>query len=280
MSSAKPATIICAECGEENRATARFCTACAARLGAEPSAAGGAASNPMPLRQESRRDALGASPSRPIPLTPPAADSATFLFKFCIAGLVVLIGFIGWALYMLTASRAVPAAPASQSAASSAEPATIVPPVAASEAVPTPSQGLATQGAPTRAAPGAPPVRAAAPAESYETFPEIRRPAPVRRQATRDRAPRAGEAAPEVATSDNWTEPMRPPASTSSPLYQDPGPPIVPGPGPRESALSTLPSVPVRSGGAAIGRSADPGPPIAEGPGPHYDYSTPGAAGR
>jgi len=38
--------------------------------------------------------------------------------------------------------------------------------------------------------------------------------------------------------------------------------------------------VPVRSGGAAIGRSADPGPPIAEGPGPHYDYSTPGAAGR
>lgn len=280
MSNAKSGTIVCAECGEENRATARFCTACAARLGAEPSAAGATASNPMPLRQESRREALGATPSRPIPLTPPAADSATFLFKFCIAGLVVLIGFIGWALYMLTASRAVPAAPASQSGISSAEPMAIAPPVAASAEASTQSQGPATQGAPARAAPDAPPARAAAPTENYETFPEIRRPAPMRRQATRERPPRPGEGAPEVATSDNWTEPTRPPASTSSPLYQDPGPPIVPGPGPRESALSTLPSVPVRSGGAAIGRSADPGPPIAEGPGPHYDYSTPGAAGR
>ena len=280
MSSAKTGTIVCPECGEGNRATARFCTACAARLGAEPSAAGAVVPAPAALRHQSRRDAPHTVHSRPTPLGASASDSATFLVKFCIAGLIVLIGFIGWALYMLTASKAVPVLPVVQGSAAPSEA------VAPSAAVPVspPPQPVATLPVPTRIPPETPRVAPSVPVAAAPAFPEIRRPAATRRQTTRESAqptmPVPNENGGEVAAVGNWVEPTRPPASTSSPLYRDPGPPIVQGPGPRESLLPTLPYPPMRSGSTVGMQGADPGPPIAEGPGPRYDYSTPGAVGR
>lgn len=222
-----------------------------------------------------------------MPLGTTASDSATFLFKFCIAGLVVLIGFIGWALYMLTASKAVPVLPVSQgvvatpgavaaSAASPASPASPLPRPAGTPPSPT------STSTPARVTADAPSAVAPTPLAADQAFPEIRRAAPPGRQARREStpAPTPNERVGEVAATGEWVAPTRPPASTSSPLYQDPGPPIVQGPGPRESTLPALPSAPTRAGSTVEMPRADPGPPIAEGPGPRYDYSTPGAVGR
>ena len=87
-----------------------------------------------------------------------------------------------------------------------------------------------------------------------------------------------------------------PPAMTSSPNYQDAGPPVVAGPSPTAGpGLSPSPTPTTTSGepfvrmrpapssaarSAVSGGAPDLGPPVAAGPGPHYDYSTPNAAGR
>jgi len=244
---------------------------------------GATASAPAALRHDSRPDTLRAVPSRPMPFGAPAADSATFLVKFCIAGLVVLIGFIGWALYMLTASKAVPVLPVGQGVV--ATPDAVAASTASSTAPPLPlARPAATPTPPTpaRATAEAPSAVAAAPLAADQAFPEIRRAESPRRQTRRESTPppTPTQSAGEVATTGEWVAPTRPPASTSSPLYQDPGPPIVQGPGPRESVLPALPSAPTRAGGSVGTPRADPGPPIAEGPGPRYDYSTPGAVGR
>lgn len=65
---------------------------------------------------------------------------------------------------------------------------------------------------------------------------------------------------------------------TSAPNYQDAGPPIVPGPGPREPLPMTSPAQP--AGSVATTGRQDVGPPVTAGPGPRYDYSTPNAVGR
>jgi len=302
MPSAKSGMIVCPECGEGNRATARFCTACAARLGAEPSATSrpapvGRASSPAPLRHDGRLDAPRTTHSRPLPLgATPAADSGAFLVKFCIAGLIVMIGFIGWALYMLTAGKAVPALPMGQGSPASAEAVSAAPAALPSTAPATPAVATAPRPAPAAtppapslaAAPAPAGVAVATPPPAAERPPvtEGQRPVAQRRQAPRERVrpPVSNESASEGAVAGGWIEPTRPPASTSSPLYQDAGPPIVQGPGPREPAVASVPYAPPytppRTAGAFGRPSADPGPPIAEGPGPRYDYSTPGAVGR
>lgn len=66
---------------------------------------------------------------------------------------------------------------------------------------------------------------------------------------------------------------------TSAPNYQDAGPPIVSGPGPREPLPMTSPAQQPAGSVATTGRQ-DLGPPVTAGPGPRYDYSTPNAVGR
>jgi len=307
MFNAKSSTIACPECGQRNRAEARFCEACAARLGAEPSIASTRAPTRAPLPQatapvplaastaaggDSRFDAPRTVHSRPLPLQAQATNSG-FWFKFCMAGLAVMIGFIAWSLYILTGSKAPTQLPAGQVSAE------VPPPVAASVApagpspvpsplpatvapvAPLPTTAAAAADAPPRSA--SPTARAPRPSSTVPPAaprPAIdagERPTPQRQAAARERVrPPPSEVRP--ADFGGWVEPSRPPAMTSSPNYQDAGPPIVAGPGPREPLPTAPPAQP--AGSVATTGRQDLGPPVSAGPGPRYDYSTPGAVGR
>ncbi|MGJ7488284.1 hypothetical protein ACSFA2_23670 [Variovorax sp. LT2P21] len=291
MFNAKSSTIACPECGQRNRAEARFCEACAARLGAEPSIASTRAPTRAPLPQatapvplaasaatggDSRFDAPRTVHSRPMPLQAQAANNSGFWFKFCMAGLAVMIGFIAWSLYILTGSKAPTQLPAGQVSAEA-------PPVAASAApagpsavpsplptsvAPSPSTAAATADAPPRST--SPTARAPRPSSTVP-------PAPPRQATARERVrPSPSEVRP--ADFGGWVEPSRPPAMTSSPNYQDAGPPVVAGPGPREPLATAPPAQP--AGSVATTGRQDLGPPVSAGPGPRYDYSTPNAVGR
>lgn len=304
MFNAKSSTIACPECGQRNRAEARFCEACAARLGAEPSIASARPPTRAPLppptapvphaphaasgavHGDSRFDAPRTVHSRPMPL--PEASNTGFWFKFCMAGLAVMIGFIAWSLYMLTGSKAptqlpaaqvsaetppvAPAAPASPSAVPSSSPPMNV--------APSPSTAATADAPPRSATPTARAPRPASvvpPAAPRPATEARERPTPQRQAATRERMrPPPAEVRP--TDYGGWVEPSRPPAMTSAPNYQDAGPPIVAGPGPREPLATASPSQPAGSV-AATGRG-DLGPPVSPGPGPRYDYSTPNAVGR
>ncbi len=278
MSNAKSSTIACPECGQRNRAGARFCEACAARLGAEPSIASTRAPTRAPLPRatapvplaasaatggDSRFDAPRTVHSRPMPL--PASNNSGFWFKFCMAGLAVMIGFIVWSLYMLTGSKAPTQLPAAQGGAQT-------PPVAASAA---PASASAAPSPPPASVAPSPRAAVAADAPRRSATPTAR--APQRQVATRERVrPPPSEVRP--ADFGGWVEPGRPPAMTSAPNYQDAGPPVVAGPGPREPLPMTSPAQPV--GSVATTGQQDLGPPVTAGPGPRYDYSTPNATGR
>ena len=300
MFNAKSSTIACPECGQRNRAEARFCEACAARLGAEPSIASARPPTRAPLPQpaapvrqaasgaahdDSRFDAPRTVHSRPMPLQ--AATSNTgFWFKFCMAGLAVMIGFIAWSLYILTGSKAPTQLPAAQVSAESPPVAASAAPAASSAvsspppAAASPSPSAAADATPRSPAPVARATRPAAtvsPAAPRTDNEGAVRPAPQRQATARERVrPPPSEVRP--ADFGGWVEPSRPPAMTSAPNYQDAGPPIVAGPGPREPLATASPSQPAGSV-AATGRQ-DLGPPVSPGPGPRYDYSTPNASGR
>lgn len=307
MFNAKSSTIACPECGQRNRAEARFCEACAARLGAEPLIASTRPPTRAPLPQaaapmlhapqaasgaargDSRFDAPRTVHSRPMPLQ--EASNTGFWFKFCMAGLAVMIGFIAWSLYMLTGSKApmqLPAAqvgvetppvgPATPPAAASPSPAPSSPPPV--NVAPSPSTAATADASPRSPAPTAPAPQAAStvpPAAPRPATEARERPAPQRQAATRERVrPPPAEVRP--TDYGGWVEPSRPPAMTSAPNYQDAGPPIVPGPGPREPLPMTSPAQP--AGNVATTGRQDLGPPVTVGPGPRYDYSTPNALGR
>ena len=301
MFNAKSSTIACPECGQPNRAEARFCEACAARLGAEPSIASTRTPTRAPLppavapvpiaapvvasvaaRGDSRFDAPRTVHSRPMPLQ--EASNSGFWFKFCMAGLAVMIGFIAWSLYMLTGSKAPTQLPAAQVSAETAPAAASPAPAGSSVApsngpaivAPSPSTAAAVDAAP-RSTPTTRTPRAAStvpPAAQRPATEAATRPASQREATARERVrPPPSEVRP--ADFGGWVEPSRPPAMTSAPNYQDAGPPIVSGPGPREP----VPSATAPAGPTTAGRQ-DLGPPVSTGPGPRYDYSTPNAAGR
>lgn len=318
MFSRKPSTLVCPECGQRNRAEARFCEACAARLGAEPSIASRRAPTRAPLPPvatpgalatsaagggDSRFDAPRTVHSRPLPLQAQAASSSGFWIKFCIGGLILMIGFIAWSLYMLTGSKAPAQLPSGQ-AGGAGTPTAIVAPTPSLSATPTatptvtpPAAGPASTGAaaalslPARPATSTPTSNVP---PATDRFPAAEssaaRPTPARQTASRQRArPAPSEVQP--ADFGGWVEPSRPPAMTSSPNYQDAGPPVVAGPSPSvapaqsqspaPSATPTEPFVRMRPApSSAVNGAPDLGPPVAAGPGPHYDYSTPNAAGR
>ncbi|WP_183028385.1 zinc ribbon domain-containing protein, partial [Variovorax sp. UMC13] len=97
MSNPTSSTTVCAACGRVNPANARFCVACAARLGAEPSIGDAAA----PAPPDGPLDASHVVPSRPAALEASAgADTGTVWLQRLVGGLVILLGLMGWALYM------------------------------------------------------------------------------------------------------------------------------------------------------------------------------------
>ena len=320
MFTPKPSTTTCPECGKRNRAGARFCEACAARLGAEPSIASTRpptraplprATAPVPLAApasvpasaargaDSRFDAPRTVHSRPQPLQAQAANNSGFWIKFCIGGLVVMIGFIAWSLYILTGSKAPAQFPTGQAGmagapATSAAPSNIaaVPaltpaaaaPAATSAAValspPARPAASASVSAPTVDAPQAASDVPPAAERVQSTEPSAARPTPARQAAARQRA-RPVPRDVQPADFGGWVEPSRPPAMTSSPNYQDAGPPVVAGPSPTPSEpFVRLIPAPPSAARSAVSASPDLGPPVTAGPGPHYDYSTPNAAGR
>lgn len=269
-------SIACPSCGKRNDPREKFCVACASRLGQEPVIAPG--QRPPPQRaanaaaatspsDDSRFDAPRTVHSRSLPLQPPSSGALGFWFKFGVGGLVLLIGFIGWALYMTTHRSVVPTLPPAAVAPEAAPPE----PVAAMPAAPTspPSQSPPSPPAATEVTRRPPDTRRVAlPAPQSA-------PARTQRQVASERSRPAVRNDDEVrAQSDTgaWVMPSRPPAVTSSPQFRDAGPPIVAGPRPGDAAAS--------SSQASSGAGPDAGPPTAVGPGPLYDYSTPGATRR
>ncbi|MDM0090710.1 MULTISPECIES: zinc ribbon domain-containing protein [unclassified Variovorax] len=252
MFSQRSSTMVCPECGARNPASARFCSACAARLGAEPSIGEEA----VPV-------------SSAMPAAPATADTGTIWVKVFIGGLVILLAFMGWALYMLTGSKVPQPPPTGQGAA--------VPevPVAPSPPPSPPPVATAPSVAPSPPPVAPPPATTGTAAAPSDVFPYTPPPSAQQRRAARARARAApAEAGAGDAATGAWVEPSRPPAMTSLPSYRDDGPPIVPGPRPAAGA-----AVPAGSSGTPV-QPADPGPPVVAGPGPHYDFSTPGARGR
>lgn len=261
MFRAKSSTPVCPACGQENRAAARFCVACAARLGAEPSIAPAAAPATAPAAIAGHADSYFDAPrtvhSRPLPLSAAPANNAGFWLKFCIAGLVVMIGFIGWSLYILTGSKAPMQLPVGSGSVAAPSVAASPAPTASPSPAPTPAPAAVAVAAPSVAAAPAAAPATHPPLASWTVPPEAQRPAAAtaarqagqRLVATRERTrPAPNEVRP--ADFGGWVEPSRPPGMTSSPNYQDAGPPVVPGPGPREFAA------PTQAGGnvAATGR--------------------------
>ena len=294
-------SVVCPACGSPNRAQAKFCAACAARLGEEPSIAhaqqrAAAAAATVPPPHDTGLDAPRTNYSRPMPLHAPPSDALGFWFKFCMTGLVVMLGFIAWAVYVLTGSKAVPqlpvgqggAAPMSQSAPPLAS-ASTAPPMAAAAAVSAPQKSVAATPTAPPATTSPPAARVATRAPDADANPDTRRrsaeaaqqrPAGSQWQASRERSRppvRNEEEETAAPVSGAWVMPSRPPAVTSSPQFRDAGPPIVPGPGPAPAPREPY----VASQDAPATPAGDLGPPIAVGPGPRYDYSTPSAgAGR
>ena len=324
-------SVVCPVCGNRNTAKAKFCAACAARLGEEPSIAhaqpqAAAAATPTPPH-DTGMGAPRTNYSRPMPLSAPPSDALGFWFKFCMTGLVVMLGFIAWAVYVLTGSKAVPPLPAgqgtssvSQGAAPAAPEAPATPAGSAASTPPPPLVAGARASAPQKsvaaastassvsAAPATSSVPAATPAmpsqsaarvattrapdadvnlparrssaEAAQQRPEAaqqRFAGAQQRQASRERSrpPVWNEEEESAAPGTGaWVMPSRPPADTSSPQFRDAGPPIVPGPGPREPYVASqetpMPAIP----------AGDLGPPVTVGPGPRYDYSTPSAGRR
>ncbi|MEJ8846839.1 hypothetical protein [Variovorax rhizosphaerae] len=305
-------TTACGICGKLNRKNARFCVGCAARLGIEPVGH----SIPGPAFADSRRDAsfdatrTGHSRSMPLRASAPAREPAMFWLRAGIAGLVLLIGFVGWCMYVLTSHKAVAplqagtnaSVPAVQAESPSDPAATAVAPVTPAPLAPSTLAGSAAPASSNRAPTAAPLAPIAKPyaatgteadASIAATPSSAANSAPIRSTATPGATPRnyarernRRQESPDTETSSlpsnySWVEPARQPANTLNPGYVDAGPPVVPGPGPRYA--SSIPSpvgVSPNYESTAPMRGPDAGPPIVPGPGPRYDFSSPGAIPR
>ena len=274
MSRVKPPLAVCPECGTTNPSGARFCVRCAARLGAEPSIVAPRLSTP------SRSTGSGAIPSRPAPLLAQRADTTAFWVKLGIGGLLLLIGFVCWSVYILTDVKTVPQMPTGQGGGAAG---VVLAPVIAVPAETAPAPLAPLPSTPVQAA------SSTVPPASSATEPAVAVPAAPRSRATGRAAGRAADertAEERAAASGGWVEPSRPPAMTSSPSYQDAGPPIVRGPEPREttSVPATAPDPvvvqPQPQPQPRVETAPDIGPPVIEGPGPRYDFSRPGSGGR
>ncbi|WP_162591758.1 zinc ribbon domain-containing protein [Variovorax sp. PBL-E5] len=284
-------TTACGICGASNRENAKFCVNCAARLGVEPmgqSIFGTDAKAPRTQR-DSGFDAPRTAYSHPMSLRAAlmSREPAIFWVRAGMTGLVLLIGFIGWCLYVLTANKVPPQSSVSERTVLAApqppaepKPATAgadAPKLASTPAVPatTSEARVAPASVPgTQAASAEPRSRTVAATTPRNT--ETRRARPA--AAPRVRAPTSSDE-DDVSPKFTWVEPSRPNARTSMPDYQDPGPPIVQGPGPRYAGSPPSPVVSPREF-AGPAQGADLGPPIAPGPGPRYDFSSPGATPR
>jgi hypothetical protein len=304
-------TTACGICGKLNRENARFCVGCAARLGVEPVGT----SIPGPAFADSHRDAgfdstRTAGHSRPTPLraAAPAREPAMFWLRAGLAGLVLLLGFVGWCMYVLTSHKTVVPLQASTNTSSpssesrpQAEPAPTVAspvaPVAAPASAPSPapaaSSRVATLVPQAPAAKPSPATGTEADASIASPHPAIigggvdaarTRPTAAPRSYPRERSRRQDPPDTDssgLAPNYGWVAPSREPANTLNPGYADPGPPVVPGPGPRyASSIPTPVEVPPIYEGVVPSRGPDAGPPIVPGPGPRYDYSSPGASPR
>jgi pyruvate/2-oxoglutarate dehydrogenase complex dihydrolipoamide acyltransferase (E2) component len=280
MSRFKSPPAVCPACGTANPADARFCVRCAARLGAEPSIVAPRLSAP------SRPADAGAIPSRPAPLSSGRTDTTAFWVKLGLGGLLLLIGFVCWSVYILTDVKTVPQMPTGQGGGTAG---VVLAPVIATP-VPAPAPTASTPAAaaeppsttiPSTTVPAA--STAAAPA-SNTVAPVTAASAASRARAASRQAARAAEeraAEDRAVVNGGWVEPSRPPAMTSSPSYQDAGPPIVRGPEPRETAPVpvTAPNPVVVQPQPRVETAPDLGPPVIEGPGPRYDFSRPGSGG-
>ena len=286
MSRVTSSVSICPECGTPNPASARFCASCAARLGAEPSIVAPRLSAP------SRLAASGAIPSRPSPLPAPHANTTAFWVKLGIGGLLLMIGFIGWSVYVLTDVKVVTqmptgqggnagatvSAPAAAPAAPSAAATTVPPAQTAAPVVSAPPAGPAPSAA-MQANPD-PPTDAGDLQRRIEAL-EKQLAGQRSRAASRAAAARAAEepatGSSGAAATGGWVAPSRAPAMTSSPGYRDAGPPVVRGP---EPTVPTVPTEVARPAPSAVMPAPDLGPPVVDGPGPRYDFSRSGGTGR
>lgn len=301
--------LICTECGNANRAKAKFCTACAARLGGvEPS--GLAALERLPSvrpgldRGSPAGRASGAGPlERVLP-----AETPGFWLRLMLLGVVLTVGFMAWYLYV---TRELPVPSARSEIAAAAVPAE----KPASPVEPLKSTAIAPQAAAPATGPAAAPL-AGAPARQDARTPTSRTRPPAAAERARVRTPRpAGEeeelfrgTAPAstgraLALANELNEAELPGTTAGrAPPYgnsarapsrsaDDLGPPIAPGPGPRygparaTSRFENDPGPPVAPGPGPLYETArasvrapsrlqdDPGPPIAIGPGPLVDYS-------
>lgn len=297
-------SVICPECGTANPENARFCARCAARLGAEPSIVTPRFSAP------SRLASPGAIPSRPAPLpTATHANNAAFWVKIGIGGLILMIGFIGWSVYVLTDVKVVTQVPTGQGGTTAAPAASVASPspspsasasasAALTPLVPAPSStSPASSTAAASAVPAAPstsspptPANAStpqAPARSSDAEDLQRRIEALEKQlagqraraASRSAAARASEpgASGAAAGTGGWVEPARAPAMTSTPGYQDAGPPVVRGPAPTVPVEVARPAQP-STAPSPVMPAPDLGPPVIEGPGPRYDFSRSGGS--
>jgi len=323
-------SIVCGNCGSENRENAMFCGGCAGRLPGFAPTGASALDSMRTLRVPHTSHPPHASPDEaslrpPGYLTPLPAETPAFWLRLGLLALAMMIGFFGWYIYV-TRKTAEPWLPARIAAvlglqdASSAPvktaPADAVPAATPVTPVPRPAAPAiatapATAGATARATASSPtPVAAApapkpewmgsgtsvedAPAEAPSASPPKRFGAASAQLAPQQ--PRRRARAQERAVEDDPSPPIAvrtepgaglPRASTWP--QEDPGPPIVAGPGPRfaatpppppsSSSFREDPGPPIVAGpgpvaGSArpsIASGADPGPPIAIGPGPLYD---------
>ncbi|WP_431275784.1 zinc ribbon domain-containing protein [Variovorax ureilyticus] len=256
--------LICGNCGTPNRANAKFCIGCAGRLpGLAP--AGGIPAR-MPAMQALERD-------RPIAASRPEASSTSFWLHLGLVGLTMILAFVAWCIYVFLGRPApwIPPAPATRAQE----------PVHVSVPVPTPVPGpaappvreAALTADRTPAAPRSAPTRTAAIPRTRRDTRDLDRSMPIEYPVVAPRPASQPDPGPPIVPGPgpqySWTRP------STTRVAGDPGPPIAVGPGPRYEARPE-----VRAPVTAVMPSGDPGPPIAIGPGPRYDYSTPSARER
>lgn len=258
MFKAESPALVCPSCGNRNPAREKFCLACAARLGREPSIARPAQRVAEPSAH-SGFDAPRTVHSQPAALRAAPVDASSFWFKFCMAGLVVMIGFLGWALYVMTGSKAV--APL---AAVPAAPEAVAPVASTPAPAPVPAPAVAAA-APAASAPTPKPVAtpAPAPAPVRARPPESRRAAAAASRQPREELLDAPIERPRQQPDMTWQQRALPYEQSDERRYEQPY--YAPRPMPPQQAVMPAP---------------DAGPPIVVGPGPLYDYSTPGAVRR
>ena len=314
--------VICDGCGTANRDRALFCSGCAARLHAVEPSGLSALEASEPPRSPPQREA---EPSQPGAAGAAAgllpAEKTEFWLQLVVLGTAMSVAFFAWYLYITreipapsprTQVEAVPSSPEKTAAQGAPAPSAPAAPTLPPSPTAAPSPAPMSMPKPAPAADATPaPARAEAPARaaqdpareradeqqrtaSVEARSRVRTPGYAPLEQARD-LPSAASQRPQGAA--RWNDPGPPIALGPGPRY-DPGPPVAVGPGPRSdsarapSRLADDPGPPVAPGPGPLytsprlpaatspGVRADPGPPIAIGPGPLVDYSVRGGQPR